>query len=221
MKLTVLKYGVTELPESMVFQNGDKNIKIPISLLFFLIESQGKKILVDVGCDTMPGFELFEFQKPVEVLEDYGISRNEITDIIITHSHHDHIDALRYYPKATVYLHRNELKGAEKYLSDYSQLYVIDRDKVILDNVVFKYIGGHAPGSGIVLIRAGKKDYVLCGDECYTMDNLLRKKPTGCSYRLEKSKYFVEEYGKASYVPILFHDPNLVSNIGYKTLIEC
>ncbi len=220
MKLTAFKYGVTEITERMAFQNGDEKKKLPISLLFFLIETKEKKILVDVGCDTMPGFELFEFQKPVEVLESYGVDRGEITDIIITHAHHDHIDALRYYPQATVYLHRNELKRAEKYLSEHSTVRVIDEDNVITCNVEFKHIGGHASGSAIVLIKTEGKTYVLCGDECYTKENLLYQKPTGSSFCLWKSKWFVEEYRKDAYLPILFHDPHLVSNIGHKTLME-
>lgn len=220
MKLTAFKYGETEIPENMAFQNGNKNIKIPIALLFFLIEAEDRKILVDVGCDTMPGFELFKFQKPVDVLETYGINRAEITDIIITHADHDHIDALRYYPQATVYLHRNELKIAEKYLLNSGKICVVDGDKVIIENVEFKYIGGHSAGSGIVLIKNDSKKYVLCGDECYIMENLIHKKPTGCSCCLTKSQAFVSEYSKDCYIPIVFHDFNLVSDVGYKTLIE-
>ena len=219
MKLTAFKYGVTEITESMAFQKGNEKTKIPIGLLFFLIEAQGKKILVDVGCDTMPGFDLFEFQKPVEVLETYGVNRTEITDVIITHAHHDHIDALRYYPQATVHLHRNELKDAEKYLLDHSKICVIDEDKIIVDNVEFKYIGGHSAGSGVVLIKKDAKNYVLCGDECYTIENLIYKKPTGCSCCLAKSELFVAKYGKDSYIPIIFHDIDLVPDIGYRTLI--
>ncbi|MBQ2743357.1 MAG: MBL fold metallo-hydrolase [Oscillospiraceae bacterium] len=220
MKLIALKYGTTEITEAMAFQNGNKKKKMPIALLFFLIEADEKKILVDVGCDTMPGFELSEFQKPVEVLEAYGVSRTEITDIIITHAHHDHIDALRYYPQATVYLHRDELKNAEKYLSEHNKICAIDEDKEIIDNVKFKYVGGHSAGSGIVLIKKDGKKYVLCGDECYTIDNLIHKKPTGCSCCLAKSKSFVSEYGKECYIPIVFHDFCLVPDIGYRTLIE-
>ena len=78
MKLTVFCYGTTEIDEHMAFQNGDKQKKIPISLLFFLIQTDKKNILVDVGCDTMPGFPLYTFCSPVEVLEKTGISRDEI-----------------------------------------------------------------------------------------------------------------------------------------------
>ena len=100
MRLTAFEYGESELPERMVFQNGTESIKVPIALLFFLIEDDSRKILVDTGCDTMPGFPLFAFRKPVDVLERYGVKRHEITDVLITHAHHDHIDGLHYYPQA-------------------------------------------------------------------------------------------------------------------------
>ena len=116
MRLVAFKYGTTEITERMAFQDGDENIKLPIALLFFLIEYKNRKILIDVGCDTMPGFKLFEFELPVRVLERYGIKRTEITDVIITHSHHDHIDAVYNYPQANIHLQKNELEFAKKYL---------------------------------------------------------------------------------------------------------
>ena len=52
MRLVAFKYGTTEITERMAFQDGDENIKLPIALLFFLIEYKNRKILIDVGCDT-------------------------------------------------------------------------------------------------------------------------------------------------------------------------
>ena len=116
MRMTAFRYGKTEITQRMAFQNCDGNVKIPIGLLFFLIEDDNRKILVDAGCDTMPGFELFEFEEPVRVLESYGVGREEITDVIITHAHHDHIDAVYNYTEATVYVHRKEFEPGKKYL---------------------------------------------------------------------------------------------------------
>ena len=220
MRLVAFKYGTTEITEKMAFQGGSENIKLPIALLFFLIESENKKILIDVGCDTMPGFELFEFELPVKVLEAYGVKRNEITDVIITHSHHDHIDSLYNYPQATVHLHEKELKKAERYIPDAKQVSTFDEFRKLLDKVEVRHIGGHSAGSSIVLVDIGEYTYVLCGDECYTKENLLYKKPTGISFCPEKSQNFVEEYSKEKYIPVLFHDPDILTEIGHKVLYE-
>ena len=217
MKLTAFNYGKTEITEKMAFQNGSPDVGLPIALLFFLIETKDKKILVDVGCDTMPKFTLFEFQNPVDVLESSDINRSEITDILLTHTHHDHIDALRYYPQANVYLHSSEYEKALKYSSDSSKLHTFDDSFSITEDITIKHIGGHSRGSSIVLIN---DTYVLCGDECYTWENLLQNKPTGSSFCIEKSIAFVEEYRKPCYKQILFHDPLLVEELGYKVIFE-
>ena len=58
-----ITYGRTTIPESWMFAGGDENKKIPIILSVFLIETGDMKILVDAGCNTMPGFELTDFVK--------------------------------------------------------------------------------------------------------------------------------------------------------------
>ena len=220
MKLTAFEYGESELPERMVFQDGSENVKVPIALLFFLIEDGGRKILVDTGCDTMPGFPLFAFQKPVDVLESYGVKRHKITDVLITHAHHDHIDGLHYYPQANVYIQEKEALLSERYIGGKENVYTF-RDRIFLgNNICFQCIGGHSIGSSIVLIHASDNVYVLCGDECYTAENLLQAKPTGSSCNLNNSISFVNEYRKNAYHPILFHDKDLIGRIGYKTLFH-
>ena len=220
MKLTAFQYGKTEITEAMAFPNGNPEIKLPISLLFFLIETGDKKILADVGCDTMPGFVVTEFQKPVEVLESYGIARDEITDIILTHSHHDHAECLSYYSQANVYIHESESEDVIKYSANAENIQTF-RDSIrISEGITIKHIGGHTRGSAIVLLSLPETTYVLCGDECYTKENLLNKTITGCSFCPEKSMAFTEEYTKSCYHTLLFHDPDIVGKTGFKTIIE-
>ncbi|MBE7037680.1 MAG: MBL fold metallo-hydrolase [Ruminococcaceae bacterium] len=218
MNLIAFKYGKTEINEKMAFEDGDKNIKLPISLLFFLIETENKKILVDVGCDTMPGFCLYEFENPISILEKYGIKKEEITDIVITHAHHDHFDCLGYYPDAKVYINENESLDVTNRFKNIKNLFAFKKDIEICDNVIAKHIGGHSKGSSVVLIKNNDKTFVLCGDECYTMENFSKGKPTGSSINLEKSTQFINEYRKDAYIPLLMHDPNLVKEIGFKKI---
>ena len=220
MKLTALKYGETEITERMAFWDGDAEKKLPIALLFFLIETANRKILVDVGCDTMPGFPLYRFCPPSKVLEDCGIRCESITDVILTHAHHDHIDALRYYPQADIWLQRAELAAAQPYLPQNCRLQLFDAGATVCPHVEVRHIGGHSAGSSIVLLTLPKKEYELCGDECYTRENLLKKRPTGSSLDLAKSTAFVETYGNNRFCTVLFHDPELVKEIGSRVLFE-
>ena len=73
MKITALRYGTTFLGKDQIFSDGDKNDLVRISLLYFLVETENKKILIDVGCDEMKGFNLIEHKRPVDILEEYGV----------------------------------------------------------------------------------------------------------------------------------------------------
>ena len=113
MKLAVLKFGKTEINEGMAFVGKSREKKLPISLLFFLIEQDGKRILVDTGCDTMPGFPLFEHTSPVNILKQYGLEPEDITDVILTHSHFDHAGPIDYYANAEFYIQTQEYVETE------------------------------------------------------------------------------------------------------------
>ncbi|MBQ9915511.1 MAG: MBL fold metallo-hydrolase, partial [Clostridia bacterium] len=165
-------------------------------------------------------FDLFEFQKPVEVLESYGISRDDITDIILTHGHHDHIDALRYYPTASVFVHKDAVSSLMGYLPDYTKLQAVSDCAVVGRGITLQHIGGHALGSCVVLVKLAEKTLVFCGDECYAKESLTEGRLTGSSICPEKTRAFLEEYAKPCYMPILSHDPDLLGELGYRVLFE-
>ena len=213
MKLTALQYGTTRITESMAFPGGDKEKDIPIALLFFLIEQDDRRILVDTGCDTMPGFPLYTHEKPVETLARLGLNPGDITDVILTHAHGDHAGCAGYYTNARFWLQEEALEAARKYLPDNACLALFTDSAEPVAGVKILYIGGHAKGSCIVELDNGM---VLCGDECYTRENITHQIPTASSRDPEKSAAFVEEYANRN--TVLFHDPHLVGAIGTKIL---
>lgn len=197
--------------------NGDKNKKFPISLLFFLIETGDRKILVDTGCDGMKAFPTFDLKSPVILLEEYGINRDDITDIILTHTHGDHIGGVKYYKNADIYVQKNECE-AKPLINKPNRIITFDNEYKLSDNINIKHIGGHSVGSSVVIVNRDNDAFVLCGDECYSRDNLTRKTPTGSSYNIEQSTFFVNEYSKEKYKTLLFHDLTIVGNTGYKPI---
>lgn len=185
---------------------------MPISFTIYLIQTEKKNIFVDVGCVDGAGFEMSLFKKPVDVLKEYGFSPNEITDVIITHSHHDHIEASRYYENAVIHIQQDEYVAAKRYIPTSFDVHLIDDEFSLSENVIMRKIGGHYIGSCIVLAD----NYVFCGDECYYEKCLTDKICTGASYNEELSQIFIEEFSKDTYIPLLFHDPNIMTgSIGY------
>ena len=219
MKLVALRYGSIEIPLSWVFKGEDKDKNYTVALLFFLVEYKGKKILVDTGCDYFDGCDKYDFKTPVDILGDYGIKPEEITDIIITHSHNDHIGSVCHFPDANVYIHRDEAENAKAFLSNNKNVFAIDDGFKLADEIEVRCIGGHTKGSCVVVLNTDGKKYVLCGDECYSARNLTDKIPTGASMYPDKSEAFVLEYSKTEYTPIITHDADIVENpVGFKII---
>lgn len=92
-----IEYGKSVLPESMIFQGGAEDKFRAIVFMIYLIKTENRLILVDAGCVTMPGFEMTDFIGPVKALGNLNIKPEDITDVIITHSHHDHIECVNEY----------------------------------------------------------------------------------------------------------------------------
>jgi metal-dependent hydrolase (beta-lactamase superfamily II) len=56
----------------------------------------------------MPRFEMRECIGTVKELENVNINREDITDVIITHSHHNHIECVKYFENAVIHIQKDE-----------------------------------------------------------------------------------------------------------------
>lgn len=204
-RILQIKYGDTTIPESWIYAGGDPNIQKPIILSIFYIETDNRKILVDTGCETMPGFIVQNFERPITVLKQRGITPDDITDIILTHAHHDHIACTGYFPMATVHIQQEEYEAAKPYLLRNSFVDAFQDEMTPDANIRVIKIGGHSIGSCVVECEVEGKTVVLCGDECYSDYNLIHSIPTAATYSAEKSAAFVKKYSQNMYVCMLCH----------------
>lgn len=201
-----VKYADCWIPESWVYAGGDKDKQVPIVLSVFLVKTENKMILVDAGCEYMNSLETANFDGPIKVLEKMGVAPEDITDVVITHAHHDHIACVKYFENATIYIQKDEYEKGKKYIPENFSLFLFEEECLIAEGVRCVKVGGHSKGSCVVEVACGDKQYVLCGDECYTFYNLKNKVPTGSSFCKEKSEEFIKHYGNGEYICLLCHD---------------
>ena len=206
MKIISIEYGKSFLPESMIFVNGDKNKFRDIVFKVYLIKTGERLILVDAGCETMPGFEMSEFIGTVKALENIGVYSEDITDVIITHSHHDHIECVKYFKNAIIYIQKDEYEIGKQYIPKNFNVNTFDNDFEINESIKVVKIGGHSIGSCVVEISDAEKMFVIAGDECYLRECLIKKIPTGSSYNQNAGRDFIEKYSNAIYTVLLCHD---------------
>ena len=206
MRITALKYGQSTIPSSMAFAGSCDSDRYDISFTVYLIETAERRILIDAGCDTMPGWDMKYFESPSVILSRFGLSPEEITDVILTHSHHDHAQASVYFTSATFYVQREEYAGCIKFIPSDCRVVLFDDECEIAEGIKAVRISGHSVGSSIVVACNGEKNYVFCGDECYTRKNLTDCLPTGSYFSLDNAIGFVEKYGSNDFEMLLAHD---------------
>lgn len=78
---------------------------------FWLIRSEDRTILFDSGFHRERWFELWtieDYLRPDEALRLAGVTPDEVTDVVVSHAHWDHMGGIDLFPAATVWIQRDE-----------------------------------------------------------------------------------------------------------------
>lgn len=209
-EITAVVYGETQLPESMVFPGGSEQVFYPIKLVIYTVKTEHHLVLVDAGCNAMPGFTLRSFRSPADALKDAGIDPDAVTDVIITHAHHDHIEGIHHFPRAAVYIQEEEYALGKQWIPPELPVHTFRDRCVVAGCLEMCRIGGHSPGSSIIKLKRGTEQFVFAGDECYLRATLEGKLPVG-GYRPGVCQQFIETYGNGQHRVLLAHDPEVVT----------
>ncbi len=129
----------------------------------FLIQTEEDLILIDCGFGAIKNDKTHLISK----LNSYGFSENEISIILVSHLHKDHINGLGkiendifdcYFPNAKIYIQKDEMDYALKQetfsydnsflnaIKDYRNIiYLEENFGKINENISFEIVGGHVP----------------------------------------------------------------------------
>ncbi len=113
----VLEYGQTvDQPVGIAMYGAYNAGVLPMPYGFVALESADRLVLVDVGFEATGSGEVFRqkfhvdpYISPTQALAGIGRSPRDVTDVIITHAHYDHMGALGLFPSASFYLQREDL----------------------------------------------------------------------------------------------------------------
>lgn len=89
-----------------------RRLDIPV-MVWLLKGSNGRRVLVDSGFyrkKFVERWKVRDFRSPAEAVAAAGVRADEITDVIISHAHWDHVDGADLFPKATVWIQREEYR---------------------------------------------------------------------------------------------------------------
>ncbi|WP_232666873.1 MBL fold metallo-hydrolase [Pseudonocardia sp. TRM90224] len=152
----------------------------------FLVRSGDRVVLVDAGmgpqAEDLPlGMRLLGGQL-LTGLRALGVTTADITDVICTHLHTDHVGWLfdlagtPVFPRATIWFgagdHAHFVDGSghmvphirKGFLQHTSRLRPIDHNRAVAPGITAQLTPGHTPGHLCVVVSSGQERALLLGD---------------------------------------------------------
>jgi len=202
-RVYAVHYGKSSYTEGKILKGGSSSKKLPFAWYFWIIQGQDRTILVDTGFSDSRMAKKWKFRgyvKPLTRLKQLGISPTDVTDVIVTHAHWDHIGNLAAYKKAKIWMQEEEYKYARSKVNptkerakgmrweDVEQLisaekegrlHLVQGDNTLTPGITMTLSGGHTPGSQYVTVETLDGPVIIAGDETYLYKNNRRHQPIG------------------------------------------
>lgn len=198
-EVEAVQYAVIPgFPVSGLVAGAEKNRKLDISMMVWLVRGGGHTILVDSGFYRPQFFKSWtvrDFARPDQAVATAGVKPEAITDLILTHAHWDHADGADLFPNAQVWIQKDEYDyytGAAwqpggKHggidpddvqalvgFNTSGRLHLVNGDQEILPGVRV-YIGGkHTWQSQYVTVPTRSGTVVIASDNMYLYENMQR-----------------------------------------------
>src|SRR5580698_9260537 len=176
--------------------------KMDIAMMVWLIEGNGRHILVDAGFyrdQFMKQWKPVDYQRPSEAIARVGLKPEDITDVIVSHLHWDHAGGVDLFPKARTWIQKDELEyyagaawqSARTHggidpddvlalvkLNTEGPLGLVNGDAQEILPGISCYTGGkHTYASQFVTMKTGAGTVVLASDNMYLYENLEKHAP--------------------------------------------
>ena len=179
-----------------------KDERIDTIYALWLIRGGGRNILFDSGFHRERWFKVWtikDYLRPDEALKLAGVNPEEVTDIVISHAHWDHMGGIDLFPKAIVWIQKEEFRyytgpawqpGGDHggidpedvqqlvRLNTEGRLRLVGGDNVEIFPGIRAYTGGRHTFASQYLRVDGNPPFVLASDNVYLYRNLAEHKPS-------------------------------------------
>jgi glyoxylase-like metal-dependent hydrolase (beta-lactamase superfamily II) len=173
-----------------------KDEKIDTMYAVWLIRGGGHNILFDSGFHRARWFKLWtikDFLRPDDAVKLAGVQPDQITDIVVSHAHWDHMGGIDLFPNATVWIQREEFRyytgdawqpGGDHggidpddvqelvKLNTAGRLRLVNGDNVEIFPGIRAFTGGRHTYASQYLLVEGTPRFVLASDNVYLYRNL-------------------------------------------------
>jgi glyoxylase-like metal-dependent hydrolase (beta-lactamase superfamily II) len=185
---------------SGLIAGADSSRRLELAMMVWLMKGNGRNVVLDAGFyrdKFVQRWHPTDFIKPSDAVARAGVKPEDVTDVIISHVHWDHLDGVDLFPKARVWIQREEFEhhldsaGTVKdrmidavdapmlaKIAREGRLMLVDGDAKEIIPGITVYIGGkHTYQSQFATVHTVSGTVVLASDNVYLYENLARHVP--------------------------------------------
>ena len=236
--IQAIRYGtVKDFPVAGLVMGAPRDEKVDIAMVFWLIRGGGRNVLFDSGFHREKWFKDFptaDYLQPDEAVKLAGVQPEDVTDIVVSHAHWDHMGGIDLFPKATVWIQKQEyayytgeawqpggkhggidpedVQALVKRNTE-GRLRLVDGDGVEILPGIAAYTGSRHTFASQWIRVAGDRPFVLASDNCYLYRNLAEHRASATFSEADQpgnirnQARMIELAGSADRV-VPGHDPN-------------
>jgi glyoxylase-like metal-dependent hydrolase (beta-lactamase superfamily II) len=226
-----------DCPLAYLVKGAEPGRKIDLAMTFWVLKGPGRIVLVDAGFyrpEVIKNFGVGDFTRPDRALERLGIKPDEVTDLILTHMHSDHVDGVDLFPTSQIWIQKDEYayyvekagrSGAGRPVSEpefvralvrlktLGRVHLVDGDaREILPGVTVYTGGKHTFASQYVGVHTKAGTVVIASDNVYTFENLEKHVPIAATLDAKSNLAAQDRMQKIASHPRLIipgHDPGV------------
>jgi glyoxylase-like metal-dependent hydrolase (beta-lactamase superfamily II) len=231
---------IPDFQVSQLVAGADPARKTDIAMMVWLLKGNGRNILVDAGFYREQFFKQWhvtDYVKPSESLRRAGLAPDDITDVIISHMHWDHADGMDLFPKARIWIQKDELEYyagsawqsrrthggidpddvlAVVKLNVQGRVGLVNGDAQEVLPGITCYTGGkHTYASQFVAVNTAGGVVVLASDNMYLYENLEKHVPIAATLDADSNLRAQDRMKQLAANPKLIipgHDPAVMTN---------
>jgi glyoxylase-like metal-dependent hydrolase (beta-lactamase superfamily II) len=187
---------IRSFPLSALLIGAPQEARLDIAMVFWLIRGEGRTILFDAGFhrDRWLGqFDVDQFIAPDSAVRLADVQPEEVTDLIVSHAHWDHMGGIDRFPAATIHIQAEEYRyyTGEAWQEDGRRggIDTLDIVELVRRNMAGKvklvagddvevlpgiraYTGARHTFASQYIRVDGAQPFVLASDNCYLYRNL-------------------------------------------------
>ncbi|MGH9728021.1 MAG: N-acyl homoserine lactonase family protein [Candidatus Acidiferrales bacterium] len=235
--IDAIRYAtIPNFPLAGLVMGAPRGQKVSIAMVLWVIRGGGRVILLDSGfhrAKYIDSYHVTDFLSPDEALKLDGVEPSQVTDIIVSHAHWDHMDGIDLFPNATIWIQKAEYEyytgeawqpggkhgGIEP--DDIRELVnrnlqgkvrLVDGDNVEIFPGITAYTGARHTYASQYIRVDGNPPYVLASDNLYLYQNLEKHaasatfEPSDHAANIAAQQRMVQLAGSADRV-VPGHDP--------------